>query len=52
MEIYNFGGFAGTFMGYGPNNTRDIASSGQKSSKVITKTITKMVDKLIADNEG
>ena len=52
MEIYNFGGFAGTFMGYGPNNTTDIASSVQKVSKVVNKTITKMVDKLIEDNAG
>ena len=52
MEIYNFGGFANTFMGYGPNNTTDIASNVQKSSKVITKTIDKMVKKLLEDNGG
>ena len=52
MEIYNFGGFANTFMAYGPNNTRDIASNVQKSRKVVDKTIKKMVDKLLENSGG
>ncbi len=52
MEIYNFGGFANTFMAYGPNNTRDIASNVQKTRKVVDKTIKKMVDKLLENSGG
>ncbi len=47
MEIYNFGGFAGTFMNYGPNNTTDIASNVQKQSKVVSKSIDKFLKALL-----
>ncbi|MBQ4350078.1 MAG: hypothetical protein II768_02365, partial [Clostridia bacterium] len=47
MEIYNFGGFAGTFMNYGRNNTTDIASNVQKQSKVVSKSIDKFLKALL-----
>ena len=52
MTIYNFGGYGDKFQGYGANNTTDIASDVQKQSKVIVKTIDKMVKKLLEDNGG
>ena len=46
MEIYNFGGFASTFMGYGPNNTTDIASNVSKQAKIVNKSIEKLIKAL------
>ena len=46
MTIYNFGGYADTFQGYGANNTTDIASNIQKQAKIINKSIEKLIKAL------
>ncbi len=44
MIIYNFGGFANTFQGWGPNNNTNIASSLATSQKAVQKLLERFIE--------
>ena len=48
MLIYNFGGFADSFMDLGKNNNTDIASFLKSKQKVVDKMIKKTTEALEA----